>query len=194
MSQLLSVYRCVLQKHYHAGLAQLSYEQHLKTLKTLSLEQSRNMADLVFVYKCLHHLCDINLQDVGILPSCNNERRGKLRLGQFRPLYQSASSFFKFRIPSKWNKLPDVVANAVTLNRFKYAVKKSLFLRCRFRLCEEITRVFNHTCANVIFSLQYFRHFNLLVIKLLLCLLAYILYTQGFLTSHVGHLSVSPKE
>ena len=75
------------------GLTQLSYEQRLKTLKTLSLEQSRNMADLVFVYRCLHHLCDINLQDVGILPSSNNERRGKLRLGQRRPLNQSASSF-----------------------------------------------------------------------------------------------------
>ena len=75
-------------------LAQLSYEQRLKTLKTLSLEQSRNMADMVFVYRCLHHLCDINLQDVGILPSCNNERSGKLRLGQCRPLNQFASSFF----------------------------------------------------------------------------------------------------
>ena len=48
------------------GLTQLSYEQRLKTLKTLSLEQSKNMADLVFVYRCLHHLCDINLQDVSI--------------------------------------------------------------------------------------------------------------------------------
>ena len=105
------------------GLAQLSYEQCLKTLNTLQLEQSRNKADLVFVIRCLHHLCDINLQDVGILPSCNNERNGKLRLGQCRPLNLSASFFFKFRIPSKWNELPDVVANAVTLNRFKYAVK-----------------------------------------------------------------------
>ena len=67
--------------------------------------------------------------------------------------------FIKFRIQSKWNELPDVLANAVTLNRFKYVVKKSLFLRCRFRLCEEITHVFSHTCANVIFSLQYFQTF-----------------------------------
>ena len=58
----------------------------------------------------------------GVVMSCNR-LAGKLRLGQCRPLNQSASSFFKFRIISKWNELPDVVANAITLNRFKYAVK-----------------------------------------------------------------------
>ena len=116
------------------------------------------MADLVFVYRCLHHLYEINLQDVGILPSCNNERSGKLRLGQCRPLNQSASFFFKFRIPSESNKLPDVIANAVILNHFKYAVKNH-YSYVADSDCEEITRVFSHTCINVIFSLQYFQTF-----------------------------------
>ena len=33
----------------------LTYEQRLKVLNTLSLENSRHIADMVFVFKCLHN-------------------------------------------------------------------------------------------------------------------------------------------
>ena len=72
-----------IQRHftkYLPGLTHLTYEQRLESLKALSLEDARMMADMVFVSKMLHNVCDIKLEDVGLTPSAGNERSGKQRL------------------------------------------------------------------------------------------------------------------
>ena len=38
------------------GHETLSYEQHLRSLNVTSLENARKMADLVHVYKYIHHI------------------------------------------------------------------------------------------------------------------------------------------
>ena len=62
------------------NFANLTYEQRLITLNTLSLEDSRHVADILFVHKCLHNLCDVTVEDIGLVLSHNNERSGKLYL------------------------------------------------------------------------------------------------------------------
>ena len=67
------------------GMRDLTYEQRLKELKSLSLTSERTKADLVIVYKCLHGLIDVTAFDLGLSVSANNERNGQFRLKAFRP-------------------------------------------------------------------------------------------------------------
>ena len=57
------------------GMCDLTYEQRLKELKSLSLASERTKADLVMAYKCLHGLIDV-IADLGLSVSANNERSG----------------------------------------------------------------------------------------------------------------------
>ena len=75
----------------------LTYEQCLKFLNILSLEDCRHTADMVFVYRCLHNLCDVTLVDIGLGLLQYNERSGKLRLYQPCHKNQNVSMLFKFR-------------------------------------------------------------------------------------------------
>ena len=79
------------------NFAFLTYEQRLKALNTLSLEDYRHVADIVLIYRCLHNLCAVTLDDIDIVLSHNNKRSGKLRLHQPCPKNQNASTLFKFR-------------------------------------------------------------------------------------------------
>ena len=58
----------------------LTYEQRLKELKSLSLASERTKADLVMANKCLNGLIDVTASDLGLSVSANNERRGQFRL------------------------------------------------------------------------------------------------------------------
>ena len=64
---------------------------------------------MVFVYRCLHNLCNVTLGDIGIVLSHNNERNDKLRLHQLFQQNQNASMLFRFRTSQRWNKLHDKI-------------------------------------------------------------------------------------
>ena len=87
------------------GMRDLTYEQQLKELKSLSLASERIKADLVMAYKCLHGLIDVTA-DLGLSVSANYERSGQFRLKTFRPPTKRVSSLFEFRAPREWNALP----------------------------------------------------------------------------------------
>ena len=68
------------QRHftkYLSSLNYLMYKQRLESLKALSLEDTRIMADMVFVHRMLHNMCDNKLEDVGLSLYSGNERSGK---------------------------------------------------------------------------------------------------------------------
>ena len=100
----------------------LTYEQRLKELKSLSLASEGTKVDLMMAYKCLHGLIDVTASDLGLSVSANNERGGRFRLKTFRPPTKRVSSLFKFRAPREWNALPKSVTTANSLLIFKRAV------------------------------------------------------------------------
>ena len=104
------------------GMRDLTYEQRLNELKSLSLASERTKVDLVMAYKCLHGLIDVTASDLGLSVSANNERSGQFRLKNFRPPTKRVSSLFKFRAPREWNALPKSVTTANSLFIFKRAV------------------------------------------------------------------------
>ena len=111
-----------IQRHftkYLPGLTHLTYEQRLESLKALSLEDARLMADMVFVYRMLHNMCDNKLEDVSLSLSSENECSGKQRLYQHRARNRQSGTFLKYRVPLLWNKLPSRVSTAPSLKQFK---------------------------------------------------------------------------
>ena len=111
---------------YLPGFTYLGYEQCLKSLKALSLEDIRMMADIVFEYKMLHNMCDKKIEDVGLSPSAGNERNGTQRLYQHRAKNRQSGTVFKYRVPSLWNNLSSRVSTAPSLKQFKSWLYKHL--------------------------------------------------------------------
>ena len=81
------------------GMHDLTYQQRLKELKSLSLASEKTKADLVMAYKCLHELIDVTASDLRLSVFANNERSGQFRLKAFRPPTKRVRSLFKFRAP-----------------------------------------------------------------------------------------------
>ena len=113
------------------GMRDVTYEQRLKKLKSLSLANERTKTDLVMVYKCLHRKIDVTASDLGLSVSANNEHSGQFRLKTFRPPTTSVSSLFKFRAPREWNALVKSAKTANSLLIFKRAVTQK-FNGCCF--------------------------------------------------------------
>ena len=83
----------------------LSYEQRLRSLNVKSLGNAKKMADLVHVYKCIHHINGLSLNNAGFRISLNNERSGMPCLQQPGYCNNTALTLFKFRAPRLWNDL-----------------------------------------------------------------------------------------
>ena len=81
------------------GMHDLTYQQRLKELKSLSLASEKTKADLVMAYKCLHELIDVTASDLRFSVFANNERSEQFRLKAFRPPTKRVRSLFKFRVP-----------------------------------------------------------------------------------------------
>ena len=62
------------------GLGHLPYEQRLLSLQPLSLEELWQVADLTLLFKYVHDINGLSLEDFGLALSDINERRGKLRI------------------------------------------------------------------------------------------------------------------
>ena len=100
------------------SLRKLTYEERLMAMKLPSLKYRRKRGDLIEMYKYAHDLYDVNKSLVHY--SENSYTRGnqyKLEKRGYR--LDCRKFFFTFRIVNVWNKLPDEIVNAPSLNCFK---------------------------------------------------------------------------
>jgi len=113
------------------GIGKLTYHQRLSILELDSLELRRVRADLLFKYKLVFGLTDINLHDF-IVPRFNEARRGhnyKLYLPACKSNIRSNN--FNYRVIQKWNSLPSNI-DFTSLKRFhKSLVPKVLLPYCK---------------------------------------------------------------
>ena len=106
-------------KYLH-GMSNLSYDDRLKQLGALSLEQRRQFADLVFTYKALNGHINCTPEDMGLFRSSSSCTRGySAKLTQRRAISKITESLFSVRVPSAWNKLPANIISSTSLNTFK---------------------------------------------------------------------------
>ena len=90
-----------VQRHFTKrlmGLNTLSYTERLRHLHALPLEDMRTMADLRLAYKCLHCLCHVSLEDIGLSYQMGITRGAGVRLTVLRANNSVVKSFYKFRL------------------------------------------------------------------------------------------------
>ncbi len=103
-----------------------SYSDRLQQLKLESLQSRRIKNDLIFLYKILNNLIDIQFSDYFEFSnfSGHNLRRHNLHLDRKRPAKTLCrQNFFSMRVIGYWNKLPTNIVTSPTLGIFKHRLK-----------------------------------------------------------------------
>ena len=98
--------------------SKLSYDERLKKLDIISLEERRYRADLLYMYKIIHNYVDIDYSKY--ISFDNNKTRGhnfKIKKRRFNTDI-GKYSFFN-RIINPWNTLPAFVVNSKNIKDFK---------------------------------------------------------------------------
>jgi len=102
------------------GFRNLTYEDRLRQLKLTSLERRRQRGDLIETYKILSGKEKVNPNCFFTLDKKPYSTRGHaLKLYTKRSRLELRRNFFSQRVVSHWNKLPESVVNAATVNSFK---------------------------------------------------------------------------
>jgi len=98
-------------------LTSLPYEMRLERLKVPSMQYRRDRGDMIEVYKYAHHLYDVSSPLTFEESSRTRGHNQKLR--KIRVNTGVRQNFFPLRVIDTWNKLPEDIVNAPTLNSFK---------------------------------------------------------------------------
>ena len=98
------------------GLEKLPYETRLKKLGIYSLERRRLRGDLIETFKILTGREDVNYSKVVELADVTSGLRG-----HYKPRCHTTvrQNFFSLRIDNEWNKLPQDVVEAPSINTLK---------------------------------------------------------------------------
>jgi hypothetical protein len=102
----------------------LPYTDRLRELNLWSLEERRNRADLIEVYRICHGLSGIQRDDLFELVVDSRTRGHSLKLKKFRCRLDLRKYFFSERVVDRWNLLDDETVKAVSLNSFKNRLNK----------------------------------------------------------------------
>ena len=102
-------------------LRDMSCKERLDALGLYTLETRRLRCDLIETYKIMHGLEKVDVDKFFKLADKDNTRGHTLKI--FKPRMvkglRCRQEFFSQRVIESWNKLPDQVVNAVSINSFK---------------------------------------------------------------------------
>ncbi len=106
------------------NLSVKSYPERLKTLGIPSLEYRRVRADMVQVYKIMHDLDHVDKDKLFTRSTYASTRGNRYKLFKKRARLSSKLHTFSHRVVEVWNKFPDNIVEAPTLNTFKSRLNK----------------------------------------------------------------------
>ena len=97
----------------------MMYEARLKALQLRSLEERRNRADLIKVYKLMHGFTDIPVSTYFLIAtdSCTSGHTKKLVKSHCHT--DARLCFFSLRVINRWNSLSQEIVDAPSENAFK---------------------------------------------------------------------------
>lgn len=113
-----------------ANISYSSYNDRLKKLDLESLESRRIKNDLIFLYKIINNLVDVNFEEYFQFHSFggHNLRTHSLHiLRKSPPKTLCRQNFFSYRVVPFWNVLPETTARSPTLAIFKRKLKTLQF-------------------------------------------------------------------
>ena len=106
------------------SLKSLQYEARLQELGLWTLEERRNRADLIEVFKMAHGFSAIPLTDMFHIDTRGRTRGHSLKLVKCRCNKDIRKYFFSHRVVSKWNMLDNDSVMAKTVNGFKTKLER----------------------------------------------------------------------
>jgi len=118
------------------GLKSYSYKGRLKNrLNLTTLEMQRVHIDLVWCYKIVFGLVDVNFDDFFTLAPLSQTRGHKHKLCKQRCSMNVGTSFFANRVADSWNYLADNITDFNSLPAFKFKrtiklIDFTMFLKC----------------------------------------------------------------
>ena len=95
------------------------YSDRLQRWDLLSLESRRIERDMHTVFKLIHELHGITLEDADLF-LCNSITRGRgMRLKQGHLINNAICNLCKYRAPQQWNSLPLSIVQSTNFTSFK---------------------------------------------------------------------------
>jgi hypothetical protein len=102
------------------GLKYKEYEQRLKIVGLQTLENRRIRGDLIEAYKIITSKENINVAEFFQFSEVGHELRGhRYKLSVQRSRLEVRKNFFSQRVVQHWNRLPEAVVEATSVNCFK---------------------------------------------------------------------------
>jgi hypothetical protein len=101
------------------GCNTLVYEDRLDKLHLWSLEERRNRADLIELFKIVNQKSAIKLQDMFQLATDSRTRGHSMKLHKTRSQLDLRKYFFSERVVDRWNALDEGTLSATSVNAFK---------------------------------------------------------------------------
>jgi hypothetical protein len=107
------------------GFQNYSYLERLKLLNLTSLELRRLHTDLIWCYKIVFGLVDLNFDEFFDWSRAVNTRGHSFKLYKHHNSSNTRAKYFSERVVDPWNSLSDTVVNFSTLATFKRTVKQT---------------------------------------------------------------------
>ena len=101
------------------SIKHLPYEERLRKLKLMSIENRLRRGDLIETYKLLTNKVSLDPAQFFKRFEDTRTRGHSLKLEMRRCNLQARSKFFSNRVVTMWNQLPSEVTSAQTVNSFK---------------------------------------------------------------------------
>ena len=132
--------KCLLEKVQHRftrlfpGLRHLSYRERLAQLKLWSLEERRNRADLIEVFKLFKGFTNVSYSRFFQLAEDSRTRGHTLKICKPRCKTDLRKYFFACKVINRWNSLPEAAIQAESVNSFKNYLQRIYDTRIGFFL------------------------------------------------------------
>jgi len=101
------------------GLKSLPYEERLDRLGIWTLEERRNRADLLQVFKLYKGWSSTQFGHFFTISTVTNTQGHTAKINKPRCRLDLRRSFFSCRVVDRWNDLPQSVIDSGTINTFK---------------------------------------------------------------------------
>ena len=115
-----------------SGLNAEDYEGKLKEIHLTTLQERRRRGDMIEVWKIVHGIENINVNQFFTLVDDYSSREtrlsGLLMLAQPKAKLDIRKNFFTHRVIDPWNKLPYHIKNSSSINNFKKKYDDLFFL------------------------------------------------------------------
>jgi hypothetical protein len=105
--------------HLFENLKDLSYETRLRNLKLWTLEERRNRADLIEVYKMIHGFSRLPFDQFFSFAPYTATRGHSQKLTKRQSKTDIKMFSFSARVINRWNCLPQDAVDSTSVNGFK---------------------------------------------------------------------------